>query len=92
MLAPLQVALLALALSMAGNAALGWAWLSARDGRAAAVLECDSARFYASACSDATDGLRALADQRSKDASAARTAAASAARTQPHPNALKGPA
>lgn len=30
MLAPLQVALLALALSMAGNAALGWAWQGAR--------------------------------------------------------------
>ena len=81
MLAPLQVALLALALSMAGNAALGWAWQGARDGREAAVLERDSARFDASACSDATDDLRTLADQRSKDAAAARTAAASAART-----------
>ena len=81
MIAPLQAVLLALAISLAGNAALGWAWLSARDGREAAVLERDSARFDASACSDATDDLRTLADQRSKDAAAARTAAANAART-----------
>lgn len=81
MIAPLQAVLLALAISLAGNAALGWAWQGARDGREAAVLERDSARFDASACSDATDDLRTLADQRSKDAAAARTAAANAART-----------
>lgn len=80
-IAPVQALALALALSVAGNAALGWAWLNARDARQAAVLQRDSARADASACSDATDDLRTLADQRSKDAATARTAAANAART-----------
>lgn len=76
-LSPLLVALL---VSLASNAALGWLWLDARDGRTEAVAERDSARGAASACSDATDDLRRLADQRAAEAKAARETAAKAAR------------
>ena len=71
----------ALALSVAGNAALGRAWLSVRDDLATAIVQRDQARTDASACSDATDDLRALADKRSAEAAPARAAAAALART-----------
>lgn len=75
----LQALALALALSLAGNAALGWAWQGARDAKVRAVRERDAAQDAASACSDATDDLRALADKRGKDAAPARAAAKLAA-------------
>lgn len=64
-----------LTLSIAGNAALGWAWLGARDQVAATVTERDNARAAASACSDATEALRELADKRAEEAKRARAAA-----------------
>jgi hypothetical protein len=64
-----------LALSMSGNAALGWAWLDARDALAVSTTERDNARGAASACSDATDDLRDQADRRAAEA---RTAQAKA--------------
>ncbi len=64
-----------LALSVAGNAALGWAWLGARDGAAIATVERDDARAAASACSDATEALRELADKRGAEAKKAQAAA-----------------
>ena len=80
-MAPLQALALALALSVAGNVALGRAWLAARDDLAAAIVQRDTARTDASACSDATADLRELADKRSTEAAPARAAAAIVART-----------
>lgn len=69
--------------SVAGNALLGWAWLSARDDAATARAELvsmqqqrDGARQSAQACSDATEALGALAAQRAAEAAPARAAAA----------------
>ncbi len=64
-----------LALSVAGNAALGWAWLGARDGAAIATVERDDARAAASACSDATEALRELADKRGAEVKKAQAVA-----------------
>lgn len=68
-----------LALSIAGNAALGWAWLGARDRAAVAITERDDARAAATACSDATEALRDLADKRGEEAKRAQAAARQAA-------------
>jgi hypothetical protein len=75
----LHVLALALALSVAGNAALGWKWLGARDQVAVATTERDDARAAASACSDATDDLRELTDKRGAQAKRAQAAARDAA-------------
>lgn len=69
-----------LAISLGGNAAMGWAWLSTRDDLATAVVERDTARGAASACSDATEALRELADKRAKEAKTAQAAARAAAK------------
>ena len=69
----------ALVASLAANAALGWSWLGQRDAATAARLQRDQARGDASACSDAVEDLRELADKRGQAATAARRAAASAA-------------
>ena len=44
-----QALLLALGVSVAGNAALGWAWIGAREKAATSVLQRDDARAAASA-------------------------------------------
>lgn len=75
----LQALLVALGLSVAGNAALGWAWIGAREKAATSVLQRDDARAAASACSDATEDLRELADKRSAEAKKAQVEARSAA-------------
>lgn len=69
--------------SAAGNALLGWAWLSARDDAATAAAEVvsmqqqrDGALKGAQACSDATEALGAMAAQRAAEAAPARAAAA----------------
>ncbi len=79
--------LLALIISMAANGLLGWAYLGQRDDTTAAQTalrdmqgQRDGAREAASACSDAVDDLRTLADKRHAAAAPARAAAASAAR------------
>ncbi len=64
----LQALMAALGISLAGNAALGWAWVGARERAATSVLQRDDARAAASACSDATEDLRDLADKRSAEA------------------------
>ncbi|MBB3641182.1 hypothetical protein [Variovorax atrisoli] len=74
-----QALLLALGLSVAGNAALGWAWIGAREKAATSVLQRDDARAAASACSDATEDLRDLADKRAAEAKKAQAAARSVA-------------
>lgn len=74
--------LIALLLSVAANGLLGWQWLSARDRATVAVVQRDDARADATACSDATDDLRTLADARKKEADKARLAAAGQAK--PH--------
>jgi hypothetical protein len=80
MMSPGQILILA---SLAANAVLGWAYLGQRDETAAARADLrgmegqrDGARQAASACSDSVDDLRELADQRARDAAAARAAAA----------------
>ncbi|QRF56559.1 hypothetical protein [Variovorax paradoxus] len=60
----LQALMAALCISLAGNAALGWAWVGALERAATSVLQRDDARAAASACSDATEDLRDLADKR----------------------------
>ncbi|MDM0011996.1 hypothetical protein QTH87_06025 [Variovorax sp. J22P168] len=69
----------ALVLSLAGNAVLGWAWLGTRDALVQAVSDRDLARSSASACSDATDDLRKLADRRAAVAKKAQAIARSQA-------------
>lgn len=71
-MSPTQIALL---ISLAGNVALGWAWLDTRDDFATATVQRDQARGDASACSDATEALREQADKR---AAAGKTATAAA--------------
>lgn len=78
--------LIALAISVAINAALGWAYLGQRDDTATVQAELhgmqdqrDGARQAASACSDSVDDLRELADKRAREAAPARAAAASTA-------------
>lgn len=79
--------LFGLALSLALNAALGWACLSQRDKTTEAQSavtameqQRDGARAVASACSDAVEDLRNVADQRAAEAKAARAEAAAKAR------------
>jgi hypothetical protein len=67
--------LIALALSLAANAGLGWLWLEARDDLAIVALERDQARGAASACSDATEALFEAAGKRAKEAAPARAKA-----------------
>lgn len=78
--------LIALAISVAANAALGWAYLGQRDDTTEARTalrdmegQRDGARQAASACSDSVDDLRELADKRAREAAPARAAAASTA-------------
>lgn len=79
---PLIVGLaLALALSMGGTAAIGWAWLGTRDELATATVERDNARGLASACNDATEALREQADQRAAAAKPRQAAARATAAT-----------
>lgn len=72
---------IALAISMALNAVGGWAYLGQRDATVAAEKDRDQARDAATACSDATQGLRDLADKRKAEADKARAAASKAAQT-----------
>lgn len=72
-----------LALSLALNAALGWAYLGQRDKTTEAQSavtameqQRDGARAAASACSDAVEDIRTMADKRATEAKAARAAAA----------------
>ena len=74
---------IALAISVAANAALGWAYLGQRDDTATAQADLrgmegqrDGARQIASECSDSVEALRDLAAQRVRDAAPARAAAA----------------
>lgn len=66
--------------SLVLNAALGWAYLGQRDEAAAAVGERDQARGAATACSDATEELRRLADKSLKEGATARAASRDAAK------------
>lgn len=78
--------LIALAISVAANALLGWAYLGQRDDTARAQANLrnmqgqrDGAIQAASACSASIDDLRKLAERRYTVAAPARVAAASAA-------------
>lgn len=79
--------LFGLALSLALNAALGLAYLGQRDKTTEAQSavtamerQRDVAREAASACSDAVEDLRTVADKRAAEAKAARAEAAAKAR------------
>jgi biopolymer transport protein ExbB/TolQ len=78
--------LLCLGLSLATNAALGWAYLGQRDDTTQAQTDLrnmqdqrDGVRQLASECSASVDDLRKLADRRYIVAAPARATAASAA-------------
>lgn len=73
---PLMLVSIALAISMAGNLLLTKSYLGARDDRIQAVADRDSARDAARECSRNTDRLTTLADERKKEATAARDEAA----------------
>ena len=75
MIAPpaINPVLLALALSLAANGVLGWAWLGQRDDTTAAISQRDQAR------GDATEALRDQANKRRTAAAPARAAANTAA-------------
>lgn len=79
---PLLILGVALAISMAGNAGLTYAYLGQRDETTAAQGERDNARAAASACSDATEALAELSAKRAKEATAARLDAAAKARSR----------
>lgn len=86
MLPAMNPLLIGLAISVAANAALGWAYLGQRDDTTEARTalrdmegQRDGARQAASACSDSVDDLRELANKRARDAAPARAAAVSAA-------------
>ena len=73
--------------SLLGNAGQAWLYLGLRDDLVLAKAaigareeERDTARQAASACSDAVDDLRKLADDRAKEAATARATAAAQAR------------
>lgn len=65
--------------SLLGNAALGWAWIGARDGRAKAISERDAAQQLARECSRETERLAALADERAATSKKAQAVARTAA-------------
>ena len=69
----------ALLASVALNGILGWAWLDARDAGAVARDQRDTAQSAAKACGDETERLHRLAEQRTREAQAARQKAAQAA-------------
>ncbi len=79
MLPAMNPLIVTLAISVAANGVLGWAYLGQRDDTTAAQGERDQARADASACSDATEDLRELAGKRSAAAAPARAAAAATA-------------
>lgn len=68
-----------LAVSIALNALMFWATTDAMESTAKAIAERDRARADATACSDATDALRLLADKRKTEADKASAAAKRAA-------------
>lgn len=66
---------IALALSLAGNAALTHAYLGARDDATKAVADASQARAAAKQCSDGVSSLQAAAERRAAAAEAERYAA-----------------
>ncbi|WP_310636822.1 hypothetical protein, partial [Delftia acidovorans] len=83
----LAAAVLALLVSLLGNVLLTRAYMGQRDAATAArasvgemTQQRDGARDLATACSDAVDDLRELADRRKKEGEAARASAAAQAR------------
>lgn len=62
-------------ISLLGNAALGWAWVDARDGRAKAIADRDLAQQLTRECSAATDRLKDLAEERATTAKKAQDTA-----------------
>lgn len=80
MINPVLAALaIALAISIAGNTALGWAWLGARDQVAALEVERDQAQSAASSCSKGVQELQSKAAVSKAAAAPARAAAAASA-------------
>ena len=80
--------LIALAISLAVNGVLGWAYLGQRDDTTKARADLrgmegqrDGARQAASECSDSVDDLRELADRRGREAAQARASAAGKAQS-----------
>lgn len=78
---PLTILALLLALSVAGNAVMARLYLGATREAAQAGERLDQARATATACSDATEALREVADKRAAAAKIATAAAETRART-----------
>lgn len=70
---------IALAVSVAGNTALGWAWLSARDQAAALEVERDQAQGAANTCSKGVADMQTRAAASARAGAATRAAAAASA-------------
>lgn len=80
MINPILIALaIALALSVAGNAAIAWAWLGTRDELASQKVQRQAAESAAEACSKGVEALQARAAAATKAAAVARAAAAASA-------------
>lgn len=69
----------ALAVSVAANGVVGWAYLGARDDRAKAEVEAQNSAKLATACSDGVSSLQAAAERRASLAETAAKAAQAAA-------------
>ena len=78
---PLAILGLLLAISMAGNAFLGNAYLSQRDKAVTGEVKTEQATGVAQACSKGVDELAVRADERKKLAAAAMAEAKKQART-----------
>jgi hypothetical protein len=71
--------LLALAISLAANALLGWAYLGQRDTATTAVVQQEQATGAAQACSQGTESLLTEAAENARQGAPKRAAAAQAA-------------
>lgn len=77
---PIFLALaIALALSLAGNAAMGWAWLGTRDDLASALVRQQAAEGAAQQCSEGVAALQARAAAAARASAVQRAAAAASA-------------
>lgn len=71
--------ILALAISIGANVLVGFAWIHARDARAAVAQQLAAAQADATTCSDKVEELSKLADKRGAEAKAAQAKARAAA-------------
>lgn len=78
----LTAVIIALAISLAGNAGLSYLWLGARDEATTAQTNLKSAKDAAETCSKSVDDLQVKAADRAKAAAKDRAAAAASAQNR----------